>query len=232
MTLAQIAAAKKAIDKVRDFISYIEKDQEVMLGLREPVWIEFTGKHICRKDFYNGLLCISNNYSENKVRLDISAFSALLRIWNGPDLIDNWVLDGRLEASLWHDVIWVYAIEIATAWNCSVEDVLEWANSLFYAAWKYYGELYPESKFVPIKARVAYGIVSFASPWYHKFKKFLVKLGIMSVLVFTLGMCVGASGCSIFGPPPDSQVTGSSGTFEGDNIEVIEPWNISTNAIN
>lgn len=127
--------------------------------------------------------------------------------WNGPDLINNKVKDGQLESSLWHDLSWHFAQEIAVAWGCRVVDVKYWANGLFYAAWKDYGEYYPSAKFVSQKARVAYGVVHFATPWYHRIKKlFGLSLVLLSVS--------GCEGCALFDPPPDNiKVTGSSGVW-------------------
>lgn len=224
MDAATLAIIKKSIDLAKVGIEYIEHDNKVSLGLRKPQWIGFEGPGIGRGDFDNGYLRIASVKGGDLVRLDASVFRAYMRFWNGPDLLKNKVKDGRLESSLWHDLVWFFAKDIAKKWGCSVEEVLEWANGLFYAAWKDYGEHYPDAKFVPQKARAAYGVVHFSAPWYHRFKKIFG----LSVVV----LCVsGCQGCALFDPPPDIHVTGSSGTFTDDDIEAIEPW-ISTNVVN
>lgn len=224
MDAATLAAIKKGVNLAKKGIEYIEHDNKVMLGLRKPQWITFEGPGIGRGDFDNGVLCIASVKGENAVRLDARVFSAWLKAWNGPDLIDNKVKDGRLESSLWHDLIWFYAKDIAAAWGCTAVEVMEWANGLFFAAWKDYGEHYPSARFVDQKARIAYGAVHFSAPWYHRFKK------LFSLSVVILCVCGGCEGCAFFDPAPnDIHVTGSSGTF-GDDVESVEPW-VSTNSV-
>ena len=218
MDAATLAIIKKSIDFAKAGIEYIEHDNKVMLGLRKPQWISFEGPGIGRGDFDNGVLKITSAKDGDIVRLDASVFRAVMKFWNGPDLINNKAKDGRLESSLWHDLIWCFAKEIAKAWGCRVVDVLDWANGLFYAAWVDYGEHYPSAKFVTQKARIAYGVVHFSAPWYHKFKKLF---GLALILICVCGGC---------DSPPDITVTGSSGTFENSDVEAIEPW-ISTNIV-
>jgi len=224
MNTATLAIIKKSIDLSKTGIEYIEHDNKVMLGLTKPQWISFEGLGIGRGDFDNGFLKITSAKDGDCVRLDAAVFRAVMHFWNGPDLINNKGKDGRLESSLWHDLIWYFAKEIAVAWGCSVADVLDWANGLFYAAWKDYGEHYPSAKFVKQKARVAYGVVHFAAPWYHRVKK------IFGLALVVLCVCSGCHGCALFDPPPDVHVTGSSGAFTDSDVEAIEPW-ISTNVV-
>ena len=224
MNAATLAVIKKGVDLAKVGIEYIEHDNKVALGLRKPQWIGFEGPGIGRGNFDNGILRIASIKGGNAVRLDARVFRAYMRFWNGPDLIKNRVKDGRLESSLWHDLIWFFAKEIAKEWGCSVQEVLEWANGLFHAAWKEYGEMYPDAKFVEQKARVAYGVVHFATPWYHRFKK------IFGLALVMLCIC-GCEGCALFDSPPDDiTVTGSSGTFGDNEVESIQPW-ISTNVV-
>ena len=223
MNTATLVALKKTVDLAKVGIEYIEHDQRVSLGMLKPQWIEFEGKGIGEGAFDNGVLKITSHKGSNTVRLDSSAFRAVMRYWNGPDLVNNKIKDGRLESSLWHDLIWVFAKDIAKEWGCRVVDVMCWANGLFHAAWKDYGNHYPSARFVKQKARIAYGVVSFATPWYHRAKKILG----LSVVVLCLSGC---SGCSLIEPPPDIRVAGSSGIFCDDDVESIEPW-VSTNVI-
>lgn len=224
MNIATLALIKKSLNLVKVGIEYVEHDNQVSLGLRRPQWIGFKGPGIGRGNFDNGILKISSDVGGDTVRLDAAIFRAIMRIWNGPDGIKNTVKDGRLEASLWHDLVWYFAKNIAAAWGCSVLEVLDWANGLFHAAWKEYGEMYPSAKFVPQKARVAYGVTHFAAPWYHRFKQ------IFGLSLVVLCICGGCQGCALFEPPPDIWVTGSSGTFDNSDVEAIEPW-ISTNIV-
>ena len=224
MNAATLVALKKTVDLAKVGIEYIEHDQRVSLGMLKPQWIAFEDSGIGKGNFDNGVLKITSERGGNTVRLDSSAFRAVARYWNGPDLVNNKIKDGRLESSLWHDLIWVFAKDISKEWNCRVVEVLDWANGLFYAAWKDYGEHYPSAKFVTQKARIAYGVVHFSVPWYHRVKK------IFGLAVVVLCVCSGCHGCALFDPPPDVHVTGSSGVFCSDDVEAIEPW-VSTNVV-
>lgn len=224
MNTATLALIKKSIDLAKIGIEYIEHDNKVMLGLTKPQWIGFKGEAIWRGDFDNGWLKITSTKGGDTVRLDASKFRAAMKFWNGPDLISNTLKDGSLEASLWHDLIWFFANDIANAWGITALEVLEWANGLFHAAWRDYGKMYPNAKFVPQRARIAYGVVHFAAPWYHRVKKLF---GLALVLMC---VCGGCDGCALFEAPPDVHVTGSSGTFTDSDVESIEPW-ISTNIV-
>ena len=224
MDAATLALIKKGIDFAKAGIEYIEHDNQVMLGLTKPQWIGFRGTAIGRGNFDNGWLRITSKKGGSIVRLDADTFRAVLKFWNGPDVIQNNLKDGSLEASLWHDLIWVFAKEIATAWGCSDLDVMLWANGLFHAAWKNYGKMYPSARLVNQKARIAYGVVTFSAPWYHRLKK------VFGLAVVLLCVCGGCDGCALFETPPDVEVTGSSGAFGNDAVESIQPW-VSTNVV-
>ena len=229
MNASTILALKKAVELTRGAVEYIEHDQQVLLGLRKPQWIIFSGEDVVRPNFYNKYLSIEM-VKGCKMRLAITAFSAWTKLWNGPDLIGNDLKDGSLESSLWHDFLWEFAKDIAEQWGCTPEAVMEWANGLFHAAWVAYGEMYPDAKLVHTKARVAYGVVQFSIPWYHRIRNAFLTL--MRIVVFAL-LCInvlGYSGCSAFKPPPNYSVDSSSGLFGDENIEVVEPWNNPTNS--
>ena len=221
MNTATLVELKKVVDFTKVGIEYIEHDQRVSLGMLKPQWIGFEGDGIGMGDFNNGVLKITSHKGGDTVRLESYAFRAVMRYWNGPDLVNNKVKDGRLESSFWHDLMWVFAKDIAKEWNCRVVDVMMWANGLFYSAWNDYGKHYRGAKCVKQKARFAYGVVSFATPWYHRIKK-VFKLSLV-MLCF--------SGCALFSPPPDIVTTGSSGAFDDNDIEAIQPW-LSTNCVN
>ncbi len=228
MTTAQFAILKKAVDLARLGIEYVERDQKIMLGLTRPQWVVFEGPGIARGSFDNGILAITSRRGggadgADVVRLDARAFSALMRFWNGPDGICNKVGDGRLESSLWHDLTWKFAAQIAAEWGFTEMEVLLWANALFAAAWKGYAKFYPDARFVNLKVRVAYGATQFAAPWYHRLKR------ILGFTVFAVCF-VGCHGCALFdAPPADVVMVDSSGPFR-DAVESVEPW-ISTNVV-
>lgn len=222
MDAATIAILKKAVDLARLGIEYVQHDQQVMLGLRKPQWVEFTGPGLGRGNFDDGILRIVSDPNGNRVRLYASIFPASSGFWNGPDGCSNKVKDGRLPSSLWHDLIWLRADKIAAEWGCSALEVMQWANGMLSAGWIGYAELYPAAKNVKTKARISYGATQFAAPWYHRVK---ILFGI-SVIILCLSGC---TGCALFDKPPDVTMTGSSGLFD-DDVEAIQPW-ISTNVV-
>ena len=222
MNATTIAAIRAAVKFSRGAIEYIQHDQMVMLGLRKPQWVKFAGPGIGRGFFSNGILTISSERGGDTVTLSVKAFSAWLRLWNGPDFLPNTMQDGSLEISLWHDFLFYFAPEIAMEWNCSEAYVLDWANGLLHAGYQGYGQLYPDAVWVTLKARVCYGGLRLGTPWYHGLKR-LFGLAVIALCV------AGCEGCALFESPPDWKMTESSGLFHND-VESIQPW-ISTNIV-
>ena len=223
MTPKTLAILKKTYDLGRAGIQYLERDNKVMLGIDKPQHITFRGAGIGRGCFGNAFLSIVSSPGRDVVSFMSRRIPVDSGIWNGPDIIKNAVKDGRLEASLWHDLICKFAKDIAKAWGVSEDSVLAWAHGLFYAAWNHYGETYPKAKFVKTKARVAYKTIVVGFPWYRRIKR------LFGLSVVLLCFCAGCQGCSLLAPPPDITVTESSGLFY-DDVHSVEPW-VSTNVI-
>lgn len=181
--------------KIKSLIGYIEKDRNAKYGLERQasLTIDGDGTNIPR-NIDCGVLHI-HNVGKNQVLLMCDPFDAETGLWNGPDIIPNDLHDGSFEASLWHDLIWFYASEIAETTGMSISAVKQWGNDLFYAAWVYYAGLY--GKRVTLRARIAYWAVSLAKSWYGRVKGVLL-LAILASVV---------SGCSGCYTPPDWTVT-------------------------
>ena len=198
----------KVADKI---IKYVKADNEATFGLDEEVRAELTGlklieiwegeRHlpICQYTTADGSLTIEPRMEGGLefVRLTAHPFPASSRLWNGPDLIKNNRYRSML-ASLFHDLIWEHADEIAKAWGVSKQAVLQWGDGILYALWMYASET---SALGRVEARVAWQVCEYSRGWYHKVKKLIG----LHCLAFALLL----AGC---GTPPDWTVSGVEGT--------------------
>lgn len=182
MNPATMKVLKKAISIIgKEAYAYIKDDQLVSYSLLQPAYIRFSGKDIGIGNWDNGILKIVSKKGGDEVCMYASPFSGSLRLWNGPDLIPNRDKkkgkdgdgDGRMEASLWHDLIWFFSPFIAKDLELSEQDVLAWANGLLPNAWKGYAEWYPDARFVKTKAHLGYNATELGRPVYHPFKRFV-----------------------------------------------------------
>lgn len=208
-TATAIATARK-VQKVADkIIKYIKADNEESFGLDEEVSVVLMGDGVA----YAGAALVPREYTTKDgsltiaqtfdaidwgVRLVAHPFAAESRLWNGPDVIANNQYRSML-ASLFHDLIWEHADEIAEAWGVTKQDVLRWGDGVLYACWMYASE---DSLRGRIEARVAWQVCEWSRGWYHSLKKLLG----LHCLAFALLL---AAGC---GTPPDWTVAEISGT--------------------
>lgn len=206
-TAVAIATAKKVAKVANKAIKYIKADNDAAYGLDEEVSVLLEGEDVAS---IGGTLTQMTGYTTNDgsltvetpsafaVRLTAHPFPASARLWNGPDVIANNQYRSML-ASLFHDLIWGHADELARAWGVSRRDVLTWGNGVLYALWMYASA---DSVRGRIEARLAWMACEFSKSWYHTVKKWL---GLHSIL-FALLI---AAGC---GTPPDWQVVEITGT--------------------
>ena len=186
---------------------YIKADNAASYGLDEEVSVVLMGDDVA----YAGKTLVPREYTTKDgslsikrmegglefVRLTAHPFPAESRLWNGPDVIANSQYRSML-ASLFHDLIWEHADELAKAWGVSKQDVLRWGDGVLYALWMYASE---DSIRGRIEARVAWQVCEFSRGWYHSLKKILG----LHCLAFALLL----AGC---GTPPDWTVAEISGT--------------------
>ncbi len=187
---------------------YIKADNEASFGLDEEVSVVLMGDGVA----YVGTVLVPREYTTKDgsltiaqtadvidwgVRLVAHPFPAESRLWNGPDVIANNQYRSML-ASLFHDLIWEHADELARAWGVTKQDVLRWGDGVLYALWMYASE---DSIRGRIEARVAWQVCEFSRGWYHSLKKILG----LHCLAFALLL----AGC---GTPPDWTVAEISGT--------------------
>ena len=206
-----IKLGRKTMKVANKVIKYIREDNEATFGLDEEVRAELTGlklieiwegeRHlpICQYTTADGSLTIEPRMEGGLefVRPTAHPFPASSRLWHGPDLIKNNQYRSML-ASLFHDLIWEHADEIAKAWGVSKQAVLQWGDGILYALWMYASET---SALGRVEARVAWQVCEYSRGWYHKVKKLIG----LHCLAFALLL----AGC---GTPPDWTVSGVEGT--------------------
>ena len=205
-TATAIATARKVAKMADKVIKYIKADNEAAYGLDEEVTVLLEGEDVAS---IGGTLTQLTEYTTKDGSLTVETpsafgisltahpFPASARLWNGPDVIADNQYRSML-ASLFHDLIWGHADELARAWGVSKRDVLTWGNGVLYALWMYASE---DSIRGRIEARVAWQVCEFSRGWYHSLKKILG----LHCLAFALLL----AGC---GTPPDWTVAEISGT--------------------
>lgn len=177
---------------------YIDKDLHTYYGLAKPAWVSFKGpgvgvlgRSLEVRQVIVGVLSIEFE-SANKVYMSAVPFEASTKLFNGPNLIPDNLGDGSKEMSLWHDLTWEYAKQIAKILGCSAQDVMQWANGILDAAYKGYGKR--RGKNVGWRSRIAYNVCEWSRHWWRR-------LFPGAVCIFLAGaLLAGCSGCAT--PPP------------------------------
>lgn len=150
---------------------YWREDQNAKYGLDKTVSVTITGKTAGIGNADCGPLSIRSDKGGTEAVLTCSPFAADEGLWNGPDVLPNERDDGSMVASLWHDLIWYYAEEIAEQVGMSVSDVKQWGNGVLLAVWRSYakskGKWHGLNKYL---AKAAFYITSWAKNWYGKVK--------------------------------------------------------------
>ena len=122
-------------------------------------------------------------------------------LWNGPDAIPNNTLRGML-ASLYHDLIWVHAVELAAAWGCTELDILRWGGDVLYLVWMWASR---DSWWGRREAWLAFQVTDFAAPFYHRLLP-RVRKAVGATVLALLG-----SGCTGCYSLPDGEVESVDG---------------------
>ena len=206
--LSALPVAGSAFDAA---LRYVRDDQRARYGLAEPVTVVldgdgigdafFAGPNGGRQVSVGGGVLVIDPISRNRVRLTANPFAPETENWNGPDVLPNNRYRTML-ASLFHDLIWKYADEIAAALGCEGIDVLRWGNGILYALWVYAS---PYTRWGRFEAWWAWRTCEFAAPVYHRVKRRL-RLSAFVALAAGAASCAGCKG------PPDWRVVEIDGT--------------------
>ena len=154
---------------VRAAAEYLRKDQAADYPLPDSVVVVIRSRRVAKlvtKPYTtkDGSLSVTP-LGENRVELRANRF---LRsgLWNGPDILPNTTLRSML-ASLFHDLVWEHADELAAAWGASKLKVLRWGGDVLYLVWLFLA-----------KSAASFALIVAAT-----------------VLLLALASCAGCSGC-------------------------------------
>lgn len=196
--------AKAASKVARAAAKYVDRDLHTWYGLAAPAWAVFTGEGVgvLGKSLEAGVVEVGPLaiyfFSTSQVRLECAVFAAAAKLWNGPNGIPDNLGDGSMEMSLWHDLIWEFARQIAEALGVTEQDVMKWGDGILAAGYRGYGAR--RGSRTGWRARVAYNVVEWSRRWWRKlFPALLAGL--------TLGILAGCSGCAT---PPDWELDDGS----------------------
>lgn len=181
---------------------YIYDDQTKSYGLNGPVHLAIRGTGIGIGQFKtpDGVFRFTS-VSTDMVTFDITAFSANLKYWNGPDFIPNGKYRSML-ASLFHDFIWEFAKDIAEALDMTEDQVRDWGDGILYCVWMWASK---DSVTGKIEAHLAWHIIQTLSPVYLFVKS---PFRGASCLLVVVAMSAQIPGC----PPNDWEVVEATGT--------------------
>lgn len=179
-----ITAAAKAVPKI---IRYIEKDLKAQYGLSAEASAEFHGSGIGIGTCTVGVLTIESEPGGSTVKLIAQPFAPESGLWNGPNIIPDDLDDGSMEMSLWHDLIWVYAKEIAAKLGMTEQDVMQWGNGILVAAWDGYSKNHGKNR--KMVAKLAFHVCEVGRRFWR--------------LLFAIAFAITISGCDGCVQPPD-----------------------------
>ena len=194
-TAAAIKIVKVGSKVARSAWRYVQDDLHHYYGISAPAWVSFKGAGIgvLGKSLEVGTVSVGvlriEFVSAVVVRLYADAFTASSKLWNGPNLIPDNLKDGSFEMSLWHDLVWAYAKQIAQILGVSEQAVMEWADGILDAAYKGYGKK-KYGKDTRLRARVAFNICEWSRHWWRKVFPGAVCLAVCC------GLLAGCSGCA------------------------------------
>ena len=182
----------------RKIVKYLRDEASKNYSLLEPVTFRITGKGCGLIPYFKNdfLEIVSGIDAEGKefCEIRIQAFPANLKLWNGPSVISD-IDDGRIEASLIHDLIWQFIKEISKQSGISQGKIRTWSNRILIFVWQEYAdEKNKDGKATAFKAWLAGNVCN--SPWAALWRW----ITCLVLLAFVAG-CAGCAGC--IGVPDD-----------------------------
>ena len=150
---------------------YFIRDREARYGVVTPICVTIVGDGVGIGSASCGPLTIMSIKGGDKCILTCAPFDPEDRLWNGPDILPNERNDGSMVASLWHDLIWGFAADIASQTGLSVAEVKQWGNGVLFSVWRSYAQKNGVwTWFNRLLARAAYVVTSWSKKWYGKVK--------------------------------------------------------------
>lgn len=195
-----IVIGKIGVKTGRKIIKYLRDEASNNYALLEPVEFYITGKGCgLIPRFQNEFFEIESGIAVDDddveyCRIIIQAFPASAKIWNGPSVVTD-IDDGRIEASLIHDLIWQFVDDIARATGIRKSKIRTWSNRLLIFLWREYADAKGKGgKVTDAKAWLAGNVCN--SPMAALWRWITCW-----VLVALVAGCTGCSGC--IGVPDD-----------------------------
>jgi hypothetical protein len=185
MKTATVIIAGKALGKVVNHaVKYLKDEASGHYALLEPADVCVSGEGAGGVNWSNHVLQIVSIDDDN-VRFRAEPFAASTGYWNGPSVVADFD-DGRIEASLFHDLIWTWADEIAEANGMSETELLTWSNLHLAIMWREYGRRHG-CKALAVRAK-SWLAAQLCDSWLAKVWR---KLTVLVLLATMLGGCAG-----------------------------------------
>ncbi len=186
MKTAVIVASGRTVYKALNHaVKYLRDEASGYYALLEPADVCVSGDGAGGVNWSNHVLQIVSNDDDN-VRFRAEPFAATTGYWNGPSVIADYD-DGRIEASLFHDLIWTWADEIAEANGMTADEVRTWSNKHLAIMWREYGK---QKGCIPWAVRMKTWLAAqVVNSWLAKVWRKL------TVLVLLASMVGGCGGC-------------------------------------
>ena len=188
---------------VRAAARYVDRDLHTYYGLAKPAWVSFKGagvgvlgRSLEVRQVIVGVLSIEFE-SADKVYMSAVPFEASTKLCNGPNGIPDNLGDGSKEMSLWHDLTWEYAKQIAEILGCTAQEVMQWANGILDAAYRGYGKR--RGKNVGWRSRIAYNVCEWSRRWWRMLFPAVVAV---ALCIMNCALCIAIAGCSGCASPP------------------------------
>ena len=202
MKAQTVIVAGKAIHKaLKQAVKYLRDEASGNYALLERVEISVSGYGCGGVNFDNGIFQIVSE-DPNSVKFCVSPFIASTGYWNGPSVVKDYD-DGRIEASLIHDLIWTWDKQIAETNGMTVNAVHLWSNLHLGAMWREYAHAKPVNHTAShIKSWIAANV---CNCWLSRIWRRVVCL-------FVVSMFGGCAGCINI---PEWEVIPTAVNFEG-----------------
>ena len=187
-----MVSATQAMQLGKVVYEYLVDDDRRQYALLQPVRMVIAGKGIATikgklVDFQNHVLSLKAD-GPDRLIIFIRDFPGNAGYWNGVNFLAD-IDDGRMEASLVHDLIWEFVQAICATLILRERDVKKWSNKLFAVIWQAYAaDKGIIGKGAKIKSRIA---ASFCHPRIAGMWNLIRKLFLLVVVL----LIQGCSGC-------------------------------------
>lgn len=188
MKTSTVIIAGKALAKVVNHaVKYLKDEASGNYALLEPVEISVSGAGAGGVNWRNDVLEISSTNTDT-VTFRAMPFPASTGYWNGPSVVVDFD-DGRIEASLFHDLIWTWSAEIAEANGMTETELLTWSNLHLAVLWREYGKRKGcRALAVRFKSWLAANV---CGSWLSRAWRRIVSMVILSLMLGGCSGCIG-----------------------------------------